>query len=46
MTGRNLPDYCEGKWRIHVDKQRGDFVQIMEHKAISPGNNRTGKWTV
>ena len=41
-----LPDNREGKWCVDVDEQRSYFVQIMENKAVSPSNNRTGKWTM
>jgi len=34
-----MPDDCEGKGSIDVDKEGGDFVLIVEDEAISPSND-------
>jgi hypothetical protein len=38
-----VADGGEGKRRIYVDEERGDFVNVMEHQRVPPGDDGRGE---
>lgn len=41
--GQDLPDDSKSERGINMDEQRRDFVRIVEHQTISPGNDSAGQ---